>query len=268
MSDFIKAYIEKSVGHVILSRPELHNAFNDVMIRELEEAFNTLGKDASVRAIVLSGEGKSFCAGADLNWMKRMVDYTFQENVDDAMALSRMLKTIHDCPKPVIAKVHGATFGGGVGLVSACDMAVAMESAGFCLSEVKLGLLPAVISPFVLEKIGSSAARRYFLTAERFMAPEAQRIGLISETVTTPQELDQWVETVVAALSANGPEAVAVCKTLIDEVVGFDWEKAMALTTHRIAERRVSAEGQEGMVAFLEKRPPRWIQPESTAHVS
>lgn len=269
MTPLINYYKEQATGHVVLSRPDLHNAFNDQMIGELRTAFEGLGKDPAVRLIVLSGEGKSFCAGADLNWMKRMVDYTFQENVNDAMALATMLKTLHDCPKPVIAKVQGAAFGGGVGLVSACDMAVALETATFSLSEVKLGLLPAVISPFVLEKIGRNHARRYFLTAERFNAVEAQRIGLVSAVFSTPQEMEQWIDGVAQVVCANGPEAVSACKRLIDDVWHQPgWEEAMALSAHRIAERRVSAEGQEGMMAFLEKRAPRWIQPESTAHVS
>jgi methylglutaconyl-CoA hydratase len=200
--------------------------------------------------------------------MKKMVDYTFDENVQDAMALAEMLKAIHHCPKPVIAKVHGAAFGGGVGLTAACDLAIALESATFSLSEVKLGLLPAVISPFVMEKIGSSAARRYFLTAERFDAIEAKRIGLISEVVTTPNEMDQWLAAVTQALIANGPEAVSACKRLIDDVNGILWPQVMDLTTRYIAERRIAPEGQEGMKAFLEKRPASWISEASSAHVS
>lgn len=266
MTDFIKTVIEQGVGHVVLTRSELHNAFNDAMIGDLRSAFESMGSNPEVRVVVLSAEGKSFCAGADLNWMKRMVDYTFEENVADARALSDMLQAIHDCPKPVIAKVHGAAFGGGVGLVSACDMAVALESATFSLSEVKLGLLPAVISPFVLEKIGPGAARRYFLTAERFSASEAKRIGLLSEVVTTPQEMEQWVHSVAEALKANGPEAVSYCKRLIDEVSGLDWEKTVDITTRRIAERRSSTEGQEGMKSFLEKRSPAWLL-QGPAHV-
>jgi methylglutaconyl-CoA hydratase len=247
------------VAWVTLDRADLHNAFNEVMIRELHEAFSTLGRQADIRAIVLTGEGKSFCAGADLNWMKKMVDYTFAENVQDAHALSAMLKTIHDCPKPVIARIQGAAFGGGIGLLSACDMAVSVESATFCLSEVKLGLLPAVISPFVLTKISISAAQRYFLTAEKFSAPEALRIGLIAEMVPDIAALDAKVDALLDALLANGPEAVAQCKVLISHVRRIDWERAVDITTKMIAERRASAEGQEGMRAFLEKRPPQWL---------
>lgn len=260
MAEFVKTSVEGRVGRVVLSRSDLHNAFNEQMIAELREAFITLGKNHEIRAVVLSAEGKSFCAGADLNWMKKMIDYTFEENVNDAHALSAMLKVIHDCPKPVIARVHGAAFGGGVGLIAACDMAVAVESASFCLSEVKLGLLPAVISPFVLKKIGPGHARRYFVTAERFSAAEALRIGLISEVVADEPALDTGVSKLVDALCANGPEAVTECKVLIQQVWPFDWDRAVDITTKMIAERRASAEGQEGMRSFLEKRSPNWQQ--------
>lgn len=259
MGEFVQIAIDGPVARVTLSRPELHNAFNEVMIGELHEAFTTLGKDNKVRAVILSGEGKSFCAGADLNWMKKMVDYTFEENVQDAHTLSAMLKAIHDCPKPVIARVHGAAFGGGVGLIAACDMAFSVEAASFCLSEVKLGLLPAVISPFVIKKIGQGHARRYFLTAERFKAAEARHIGLISDTVPDEATLDTVINDVVTAIVGNGPEAVSHCKVLIEKVCHFDWERAVDITTKMIAERRASAEGQEGMKAFLEKRQPGWL---------
>lgn len=249
-----------TVAHVVLNRPELHNAFNEVMIQELREAFTNLNRQAEVRVVVLRGEGKSFCAGADLNWMQKMVNYTFEENVQDAHALARMLKTIHDCNKPVIARVHGAAFGGGVGLLSACDMVVATEAATFCLSEVKLGLLPAVISPFVLKKIGPSAAHRYFLTAERFQASEALRLGLLSDVQPDIDALDASVDRLVDAIIQNGPEAVSYCKVLIEQVHHFDWERAVDITTKMIAERRASKEGQEGMRAFLEKRPPLWLE--------
>ncbi len=265
MAEFLEVQIENAVARVTLNRSDLHNAFNDDMIRELHECFAALARNDAMRAIVLAGAGKSFCAGADLNWMKKMVDYTFDENVQDAHALSMMLKAIHDCPKPVIARVHGAAFGGGVGLIAACDMAVAVESASFSLSEVKLGLLPAVISPFVVRKIGLSAARRYCLTAERFKAPEAHRIGLVNEVVPGEMELDETINAIIEAIRANGPQAVAFCKTLLEQVSLFDWEHAVDITTKMIAERRASAEGQEGMKAFLEKRPPAWVSASATA---
>jgi methylglutaconyl-CoA hydratase len=262
MGEFVQVAIEshggQPVARVTLNRPALHNAFNETMIEELQAAFNGFNKSSPVRAVILQAEGKSFCAGADLNWMKAMVDYSFQQNVEDAHALASMLKTIHNCPKPVIARVHGAVFGGGVGLLAACDMAFATDAAIFCLSEVKLGLLPAVISPFVLKKIGQAHAQRYFLTAEKFSAAEASRIGLISEALPDVHSLDQKISNIIQALCANAPEALSQSKVLIEQVIHFDWERAVDITTKMIAERRISMEGQEGMKAFLEKRPPAW----------
>lgn len=246
-------------SRVTLRRPDLHNAFNDDMMCELTGAFERLGKDEAVRVIVLAAEGKSFCAGADVHWMKRMVGYSFEENVADARVLSGMLRTIRECPKPVIARVHGATYGGGVGLVAACDMAVAFKSAHFCLSEVKLGILPAVISPFVLEKIGPGAARRYALTAEVFDGVEARRLGLVNEAAESIEEMDEWIEKVAKTLAANGPNAIAHCKRILSDVVGVPWDHVEDITTKKISELRVSPEGQEGLKAFLEKRKPGWI---------
>ena len=247
------------MAHITLDRPELHNAFNEVVMAELTDAFARMSESPEVRAVVLRSEGKSFCAGADVNWMKRMVDFTFDENVVDASLLSRMLLAIRNCPKPVIARIHGAAIGGGVGLTAACDMAVAVKSAVFCLSEVKLGIIPAVISPFVMEKIGPGHMRRFGLTAERFDAMEAKRIGLISEVVDSADGLDGWIASIVKALLDCAPGAIAVCKQTLREVQGLDWGRIETLTTRRIAERRVSAEGQEGLKAFLEKRSPSWI---------
>lgn len=247
--------------HVRLNLPDLHNAFNDEVIRELTEAFANVASATEVRAIVLAAEGSSFCAGGDLNWMKRMVGYTFEENLEDVSALATMLRAVRECPKPVIARVHGAAYGGGVGLVAACDIAVALESAVFCLSEVRLGLVPAVIAPYLVEKVGAGHARRYGLTAERFDAAEARRIGLVHEVFDTVETMDQWIEKTCAAMMANGPEALGVCKQVIREVRGVPWDQAEAASVRRIAERRVSAEGQEGMKAFLEKRKPGWSIP-------
>lgn len=269
MGEFIHVALESRTGGIVakvaLNRPELHNTFNEFMIRELEEAFSSFNRHPDVRAVVLSAEGKSFCAGADLNWMQKMVDYTFAENIQDAHALAKMLRVIHNCSKPVIARVHGAAFGGGVGLIAACDMAVSLDSATFCLSEVKLGLLPAVISPFVLKKIGQAAAHRYFLTAERFSATEAHRLGLVSSVVSDVEALDSGIETLLDAIIANGPEAVSHCKVLIEQVCRFDWDRAVDITTKMIAERRASTEGQEGMHSFLEKRPPNWLKQSEAA---
>lgn len=269
MGEFVQVAVEETAGGgvatVTLTRPELHNAFNEVMIRELQEAFTLFGKNAPVRVVILRGEGKSFCAGADLNWMKKMVDYTFEQNVEDAHALAAMFRAIHSCPKPVIARVHGSAFGGGVGLLAACDMVFATENASFCLSEVKLGLLPAVISPFVLKKIGQAHAQRYFLTAEKFSAQEARRIGLVSDVFPDEQALDRQIASVAQSLCGNGPEALSQCKVLIEQVCRTDWERAVDITTKLIADRRTSKEGQEGMKAFLEKRAPDWVQGNASA---
>ena len=262
MAEFVSRIVRDQVATVTINRPELHNAFNEVVIAELTEAFVELGASPDVRVIVLASVGKSFSAGADINWMKRMVGYSVEENVDDATKMARMLRTIRDCPKPVIARIHGATFGGGVGLVAACDLAVAVESVVFCLSEVKLGIVPAVISPFVMEKVGSGTTRRYALTAERFDAREAKRSGLISEVVETVEAMDAWVAATARALKANGPAALAACKRTLTEVAGFAWDDVQDLTTRRIAALRVSPEGQEGLNAFLEKRRPDWAPEE------
>jgi methylglutaconyl-CoA hydratase len=231
---------------------------NDEMMAEITAAFEELGLDENVRVVILAAAGKSFCAGADVNWMKRMVGYTFQENVADAKVLARMLRTIRDCPKPVIARIHGAAIGGGVGLAAACDIVAAMSSVIFCLSEVKLGIIPAVISPFVLEKVGPGHARRYALTAERFDAKEAHRVGLVSHVAENETELDAWIGATCDALRANGPAALAACKRVLTDVAGVHWDAVQILTAERISQLRVSPEGQEGLKAFLEKRKPNW----------
>ena len=259
MSQMIRVEIQSTRGTVLLTRPDLHNAFNDDMMRELTDAFSKLGGDPAVRVIVLAAEGKSFCAGAAINWMKRMVGYSLEENVADSRVLSKMLRTIRECPKPVIARVHGATYGGGVGLVAACDMAVALTKANFCLSEVKLGILPAVISPFVLEKIGPGAARRYALTAEVFDGAEARSIGLVNECSESAEEMDACIDKLAKSLAANGPNALTHCKRILSDVAGVMWDLVEEITTKKISELRVSPEGQEGLKAFLEKRKPNWI---------
>jgi methylglutaconyl-CoA hydratase len=258
---YITATFDGSVARVSLNRPDVHNAFNDETIVELRQAFEAIASNAQIRAVILSGEGKSFCAGADLTWMRRMMAYTLEENQADAKALAEMLKVIADCPKPVIARIHGNAFGGGVGLISACDMAVAMEPCLFALTEVKLGLIPAVISPFVLQKIPVSAAQRYFLTGERFDTKTALGLGLLSDVVSSEAELDGWITARIEAILSNGPEAVSNAKRLIREVIGSEqeWPRVLDVTSCMIAERRASAEGQEGMTAFLEKRKPGWL---------
>ena len=260
MPEFITESTKNAVQTITLTRPELHNAFNEVVIEELTKAFVEAGKRDAVRVVILAAEGKSFCAGADINWMKRMVGYSFEENVADANAMADMLRAIRDCPKPVIARIHGAAIGGGVGLTAACDIAVALKSAVFSLSEVKLGIIPAVISPFVLEKIGPGHARRYGLTAERFDAVEARHIGLVSEAVDTIEELENTIAKLVDALKSNSPNALAACKKTLTEVAGMQCDTIQKMTTQRIAEIRVSEEGQDGLKAFLEKRKPKWVE--------
>ncbi|GJM23612.1 MAG: enoyl-CoA hydratase [Phycisphaerae bacterium] len=258
MKVFVEQLISDHVGYVQMRRPDLHNAFNENVIEQLADAFHELGNRDDVRAIVLSGEGKSFCAGADLNWMQKMVDYTFDENVADAGQLASMLNTIRCCPKPTIARVHGAVFGGGIGLVAACDVAVALERAVFCLSEVKLGIAPAIIMPFLTEKMQPSAVQRYALTAERFGGDEAKRVGLVAETVESADGLDEEIGRIVEAIKETGPCAVAACKAIIRGSRGGDFDEALASMTKQIAKLRASDEGQEGLKAFLEKRNPNW----------
>jgi methylglutaconyl-CoA hydratase len=258
MPEFVQLRREDTVVTVVIDRPEVHNAFNETVIAEMTEAFRTIDREGEARVVILASGGPSFSAGADINWMRRMVDYSVEENVADAGAMAAMLRAIRECDRPVIARVHGAAFGGGVGLVAACDIAVAVRSATFALTEVKLGILPAVISPFVVEKIGPGDARRYALTGERFDAGEARRIGLVSEVVETPAALDERIAWFVKIFHKNGPEAMMHCKRVLRDIQGLDWDEATALTTRRIAERRASAEGQEGLRAFLEKRPARF----------
>jgi methylglutaconyl-CoA hydratase len=255
---FLKIDRRGPIATVTLNRPEVHNAFNSELIAELAAAMNALGTDAQVRIVVLSGVGRSFSAGADVNWMRETVTYTYEQNLADARRLAEMFHTIADCPKPVIARVHGSAFGGGVGLVAACDIAVAVKAAEFAFSEVRLGIVPAVISPFVLARIGAGAARRYFLTAERFSAEEAQRIGLISQVVSDEAALNALIEERISQLLQGGPQALALCKQLIATVDRSDPETARTYTTETIAQARVSEEGQAGLRAFLGKRPAPW----------
>lgn len=247
------------VAHVSLNRPDLRNAFDDDLIARLTDAAAELGADDSVRVVVLRGEGKVFCAGADLNWMKRMVDYSEEENVRDSVALAAMYDAWDTIPKPVIGRIHGAAIGGGTGLVSVCDIAVAPEDAVFAFSEVRLGILPAVISPFVLRRIGHTAARELFLTGERFSADRALDIGLLN-WVVDPVDLDDAVDAAVANLLQGGPEAQGAIKRLVADVAGLSPAAARDRTTRAIAAARVGAEGQEGMRAFLERRKASWTE--------
>ena len=251
--------IDDTVARVTLNRPELRNAFNEQSIAELALAFDELGRNELVRAIVLAANGSAFCAGADLNWMKKMAGYSDSENRADAMRLADMLRTIYACTKPVVAKVQGDCYAGGMGLVAACDIAVAVDTANFCLSEVKLGLIPATISPYVIKAMGEQAARRYFITAERFDAQEAHRIGFVHEIVPAA-DLDTKVAGIVQALANNSPNAVREAKTLVRDVVGQPVTQALLEdTAQRIAGIRASLEGREGVASFLEKRRPSWL---------
>ncbi|MGI9285692.1 MAG: enoyl-CoA hydratase/isomerase family protein [Pseudomonadales bacterium] len=248
------------VATVTLNRPAIHNAFDDTMIAALTNAFQQAGDDGQVRALVLAAAGKSFSAGGDLNWMRRMASYSHEENLRDADMLAIMLRTLNYLPKPTIARVQGAAFGGGVGLVSCCDMAVATSRASFCLSEVKIGLIPATISPYVVRAIGERAARRYFTTAERFSATTALKLGLVSELAEHDQ-LDDCISGLVECLLNNGPEAITKAKQLVFDVAGREVNDTLVASTSRaIADVRGSAEGQEGLTAFLEKRKPNWIR--------
>jgi len=254
--------IRNGVALVTLARPEVHNAFDETSIAELTHALVALERDASVRAVVLLGAGRSFCAGADLHWMKRMAGFGEKENLADAMALATLLKTLHCLAKPTIARVHGPAYGGGVGLVACCDIAVATQSATFALSEAKLGLIPATIGPYVVEAIGARAARRYFLTAERFDAAEAYRIGLVHDIVL-PEALDGRINELLGALMTAGPHAQAEAKALIRAIAGGPIDDRLSAdTAARIARIRKSPEAREGVAAFLAKRPAAWIPQE------
>jgi len=251
--------IAAKVATVTLNRPDVRNAFNEFTIAELALAFNELGRNDAVRAIVLAANGPAFCAGADLNWMKKMAGYSHSENAEDAEKLADMLRTIYLCPKPVVAKVQGDCYAGGMGLVAACDIAVASSGVCFCLSEVKLGLIPATISPYVIKSMGENAARRYFLTAEKFSAQEAHRIGFVHDVVAA-DALDAHVDNIVKALVTSSPNAVREAKVLVREITGKTVDSALVVdTAERIANIRASDEGREGVASFLEKRKPSWL---------
>ena len=247
-----------AVARVFLNRPDVRNAFNDGVIAELTAAFAGFAADATLRAVVLGGHGKAFCAGADLAWMRAMADYTWEQNRADAQGLADMLHAIWSCPVPVIGRVHGDCYAGGVGLAAVCDILVAADGVNFCLSEARLGLLPATIGPYVVRALGEQAARRYFTTAERFDAARAHALGFVHEVVAA-DALDAKVDELVAALVANGPAAVRACKKLVQDVAGRPIDDALrADTARRIADIRASAEGKEGVQAFLNKRDPSW----------
>ncbi len=248
-----------ALATVTLNRPDVRNAFNETMIVELGQVFTHLASLPDVRAIVLAANGPAFCAGGDLNWMKKMAHYNDAENHADALHLANMLRAIYTCPQPVVARVHGDCYAGGMGLVSACDMIVAAPGAYFCLSEVKLGLIPATISPYVIKAMGEQAARRYFLTAERFTAQEAYRFGMVHE-LADAETIDTTVAAITNALLGNSPNAVRQAKVLVREIAGREVDDALLDdTAQRIAQIRASSEGREGVTSFLEKRKPNWL---------
>jgi methylglutaconyl-CoA hydratase len=248
---------EVEIFRIALNRPEVHNAFNSTMINELNDVFTEIRDDSTIRIIILTGTGKSFCAGADLKWMKEIIHYSFEQNLEESRALADLLQNIFSQPKPTIAQVNGTAIGGGNGLLSACDIALASDKAVFGLSEVKIGLVPAAISPYVIRKIGESKAMEYFLTGKRITASKAVEIGLVND-VFPKDELDEEVNKLAQLLLTSGPEAIAHCKELVFNVPGMSLNEAKEYTAKMIANLRISKEGQEGMTAFFEKRKPEW----------
>ena len=247
------------VAEVWLNRPDVRNAFNSAVIAELAAAFASLGADTTLRAIVLGGRGKAFCAGADLSWMREMAGFDWERNRADAQALADMLWAIYRCPVPVVGRVHGDCYAGGVGLAAVCDVLVAADGVNFCLSEARLGLLPGTISPYVIRAMGEQASRRYFVTAERFSAAQAAAMGFVHE-VCAPDALDAKVDEIVATLVANGPMALRACKALVQDMAARPVDAALREeTARRIADIRASDEGREGVQSFLNKRPPAWL---------
>ncbi|MDD5175118.1 MAG: enoyl-CoA hydratase/isomerase family protein [Sterolibacterium sp.] len=254
--------VDLGVGILTLNRPERHNAFDDALIVELIDAIDMMENDDAVRLLVISSTGKIFCAGADLNWMKRAAAFSAEDSLNDSRTLAEMLRRLAQIKKPTIARVQGPTYGGGVGLVAACDIAIATYSAQFALSEVKLGVIPAVISPYVIAAIGERYARRYMLTAERFAAAEAYRIGLVHEIVPDETALDEAIGEIADALLKNGPNALAECKEVICAVASRPVSADLIEdTAQRTTRTRASEECREGMSAFLEKRKPSWVLP-------
>ncbi|MFP4082764.1 MAG: enoyl-CoA hydratase/isomerase family protein [Candidatus Aminicenantes bacterium] len=250
---------QDKVARIAFNRPDVHNAFNSTVLTELDDALERIKADKTVRVVVLTGKGKSFCAGADINWMKEIIHYSFQQNLQESLQLAEVLHKLYILDRPTVAMVNGSAIGGGTGFLSACDIAVGCEEAKFGLSEVKIGLVPAAISPYVIRRIGPNKATEYFLTGQRISGRRAQEIGLLNEVVPLG-ELEEKVEGIVRLLLSSGPEALARCKELIHKVPVMSFEEAKEFTARMIADLRVSEEGQEGMASFLEKRKPRWAQ--------
>ncbi|NBQ88510.1 MAG: enoyl-CoA hydratase/isomerase family protein [Betaproteobacteria bacterium] len=247
------------VAEVWLNRPEVRNAFNDEVIAELTRTFAQLSRDSELRVVLLAGHGKAFCAGADLNWMRAMAGYSWEQNHADAQKLADMLWTLDQCPVPIVARIHGDCYAGGMGLACVSDVLVAADTMTFCLSEARLGLLPATISPYVIRAMGPQQARRYMVTAERFSAAQAHAMGMVHE-LCAPEALDATVAGIVKTLADNGPQAVRACKKLVQDVAGRTIDAALREdTARRIADIRASDEGREGIASFLNKRAPNWL---------
>lgn len=244
---------------VTFNRPEIHNAFNSTVIHEMTDVFRQIAKDDSIRVVVLTGKGKSFCAGADLNWMRGVIKQTFDENLAESNALAELFWLIYTCKQPVIGKINGAAIGGGTGFVAVCDIAIAARSAVFSFSEVKIGVVPACIGPYVIRKMGEGKTRELFITGERMNAERAHEVGLVNRVVDDDR-LDEEADKLIKAILSSGPEAVAMAKTLISNVPGMTPEEFRPYTAEMIARLRVSQEGQEGMDAFLNKRKPKWAE--------
>lgn len=261
MKFILSEIAEQGVATLTLNRPDIHNAFNDEMIYEIIQVFKEYEKDDKVRVVLLKGNGKSFCAGADLNWMKKMKDYSMEQNIEDSKNLAKMFRTINDFPKPVIGRIHGAALGGGSGLVAVCDYVIADKKTIFGFTEVLLGLIPAVISPYVIAKIGETHARATFLSGKRFDANKAMTMGLIHEIEDGDEEIEYYLEKAVGNFLKAGPIAASEAKKLVKEVVNFgnDLDAKTKYTCEAIANRRIHSEGQEGMNALLEKRKPNWV---------
>jgi methylglutaconyl-CoA hydratase len=250
---------QENILRIDLNRPDLHNAFNDELIKELTQLGKKISNQLDIRVIILSGQGRSFCAGADLNWMKKTHSYTIEENFTDSLQLGQLFKVLHELPQAVIGRINGSAIGGGTGLVSICDICVGIERAKFGFSEVNLGIIPAVISPFVVEKIGFQHAREYFITGQRFSALRAQEIGLLNYVVPDEKTLDKKIQELIQEILTSGPRAVQHSKILLNKLLNYP-ETIHEYTARTIANLRVSPEGQEGITSFLEKRKPSWNQ--------
>jgi methylglutaconyl-CoA hydratase len=255
----IKYDLTDGVCRISFCRPKVHNAFNGTLIYEMTDLFKKLNEEKSLRAVVLTGEGKSFCAGADLNWMKMIVNQSFDENLKESLALADMFALMYNFRAPIIGRINGATIGGGVGFVAVCDVAIAAESAVFSFSEVKIGIVPACIGPYVVKKIGEGRAREFFITGERMKAEKAFKIGLVSD-FTEDDKLDNKVDELLKMILSSGPEAIGVAKQLVSSVPSMTEEQYKPFTAEMIAKLRISDEGQEGMNAFLNKRKPKWVK--------